>query len=185
MAIEVNVKKFSNNDPVDFAELNKLVDAVIEIARKMPVTQTSSSSSTGGALQTSLTIANSDVIEKATPIGTDKPAGVLKTIFFKDASGNAISFNQPPLVVASPRSSTAGSGMPVVYVKEVNTSSFTVVGAWTSPRTSTGNIGINYIAVGTVTASSAPNGSSSGSSDSSSYYPTYVAPRGALNSLAI
>lgn len=182
MGIEVNVKKFSNNDPVDYAELNKLVDAVIEIARKMPVTQTASSGSSGGAIQTSLTIAHSDTIEKATPIGTDKPAGVSKVIYFKDPKGAAVSFNSPPIVVVSPRVTTTGAGMPVVYVESVATSYFTVRGAWTSPRTATGNIGINYIAVGVTTGTSTPssgnNGSTTGSSSGAEYYP-YVVPRGA------
>lgn len=182
MGIEVNLKKFSNSDPLDFQQLNDIIDAVILIGTKMPTIETPQApgGNTGGAVQTAITVANSDKITSAVPITTKNDGGTPKVITYQDSSGNQIVFTSPPKVVISARQGSTGKGLAVVNVKEVGSATFTVQGGWTAPRTNSGDITIDYIAIGTVNKSSAPAGNANnGATSGTTATPRYVPPRGA------
>jgi hypothetical protein len=186
MGIEVNLKKFSNSDPLDFQQLNDIIDAVILIGTKMPTIETPQApgGNTGGTVQTSITVANSDKVTSAVPITSKADGGTPKVITYKDASGNQIVFSAPPKIVVSARQTSTGKGLAIANLKEVGSATFTVQAGWTAPRTTSGDITIDYIAIGTVNKSSAPastagtNGSAGTSGSTTG--PTYVAPRGAF-----
>lgn len=182
MGIEVNLKKFSNSDPLDFQQLNDIIDAVILIGTKMPTIETPQApgSNTGGTVQTSITVANSDKITSAVPITSKADGGTPKVISYQDSSGNQIVFTSPPKVIVSARQGSTGKGLAVVNVKEVGSATFTVQGGWTAPRTNNGDITIDYIAIGTVNKSSAPAANAASGSTNSTTTKTYTAPRGAL-----
>jgi hypothetical protein len=146
--VSVDVKEFSANSPLDYADLNKLVLAIKTVAAAMPTVTTpaagSNSPASGASAPTFLY--GSYFAENAPPL-TTKSTGNQYTIPYT-RNGVPVTFSTPPFVIAWASTGKAGSGMAIINKAGAETSTnFDVRIGWAS-RKMAGNVNVGYLAIG-------------------------------------
>lgn len=149
--VSVDVKEFSANSPLDYAELNKLVLAIKTIAAAMPEVKTTAPA-TG---TTTATVTSAPTILTGNFSAADAKALVSGTYgspytvpYTRD--GKPVTFATPPFVVAWASTGGAGSGLAIVNKAGNPTeTNFNIRVGWVSrSKNASGNVSIAYIAIG-------------------------------------
>ena len=155
--VSVDVNEFSANSPLDYAELNKLVLAIKTLASAMPVVTTSAPGSTktpdaANANSFPSLISGYFSAQDAAPFTTSTKTGTPYTVTYM-SNGVPVTFASPPNVYAWAGTANSSSGLAIVNrAGTPGNTSFSIKVGWAG-RTVKGNVGIYYLAIGTVVKS--------------------------------
>jgi hypothetical protein len=145
--VSVNVSEFNANSPLDYADLNKMVLAIRDLASKIPTVTTAAPTGTATATTSETTFLTSSYTAALAPPVTSKSTGTQYTIKYT-RQGVPVTFSSPPFVIAWVSTGKAGAGLAIINkAGDTTTTGFDVRIGWVA-RASAGNVSVAYLAIG-------------------------------------